>query len=586
MKMPWIIYTKLLVFLGILVSKNPILSVNNEPNNQNFCSYMIIGGGISGLHTAWKLSEKYPYHKICLLEKNKNRFGGRIKDINLLTKSSSMTDLTDDSPNLALGARRIMKGQKLMMNLAKELNITLEAGKGKNPRITEARGQVEQDGNLDNFVDRYTNLLKTELSSTNLSLNLTEGDIEYQLYSELLYGDEVKNNNLKKYKSLRNYIESRIGSVGFKFLHDMTTWKGDFQHDLSAESYISWLIEEFDLEGPMLYPLGGMSAFIRGLVKKCQKNDVYLFLGASVTKIDKNNQTQNFDVDVMKKRESLKFKAEKLILSIPPKALSKIGGNVISKITKTQQYRSIKTIPVFTLTNFYQNDAWFRLNSENGNIPADLFRAATSDHCLASLEIPQEPSLSLNDDVNIRSVFRPVYCDKPECVKFFSYLAFGAKKTKPDKHYANSKNSARRDLQKIVSNGLKLFFNSSTIEDPLNQPINSKPQLWEEAWSWLKAGSKFSNDDIARWALNPIGDNEDENLNGNLALACDHYYPQRSVWSEAGIISSRRALRKFGLDIPFDGYDRDLGENGQEDMFLRKAVYGEHSTFISDGFHK
>jgi len=48
--------------------------------------YIILGGGIAGLYSIYKLSKEYPNKTILLLEKT-NRFGGRVESIQLQPKN-------------------------------------------------------------------------------------------------------------------------------------------------------------------------------------------------------------------------------------------------------------------------------------------------------------------------------------------------------------------------------------------------------------------------------------------------------------------------------------------------------------------
>jgi len=235
------------------------------------------------------------------------------------------------------------------------------------------------------------------------------------------------------------------------------------------------LIEEFDSEGSLLYPKGGMSSYIRGLVKKCEDNGVDLRLRSRVSMI---KYGQNYEQEPFEKYQIYDYQdatspivaSKNLIISVPPFCVKQMSGDVISYLTEQREFQVIKGVPVFTYTNFYEDDSWFRFptQSESG-IPPNLFRGITSDHCGNCFEIPQEPSIATHPDIRVRSVFRPIYSDKPGCVEYFKYLS-------GNKNCADSKVESFKDLRNISSEFLNVFFGQ------VPEPIASEEQYWPVAW--------------------------------------------------------------------------------------------------------
>ena len=72
-------------------------------------THLIVGAGISGLYTAYKLLNK-GINDITIIEKSK-RYGGRIKTIN------------NKSYRYDVGAGRLGKKQKLVIKLIKQFNL-------------------------------------------------------------------------------------------------------------------------------------------------------------------------------------------------------------------------------------------------------------------------------------------------------------------------------------------------------------------------------------------------------------------------------------------------------------------------------
>ena len=86
----------------------------NHNNTKQVYDLVIIGGGISGLYTLYKLGKKYPRLKILLLESNE-RYGGRIY--------SYKESIDGQEYIMDLGAGRLGHHHKLIINLIDELSL-------------------------------------------------------------------------------------------------------------------------------------------------------------------------------------------------------------------------------------------------------------------------------------------------------------------------------------------------------------------------------------------------------------------------------------------------------------------------------
>src|SRR5690606_24757239 len=81
------------------------------------CDIAVVGGGVAGLHTALRLAERMG-PRVCLFEQDAC-LGGRVYDIPASDEQAS-------GPFVQLGARRIMEGQSVLVQLAQELGIALQ----------------------------------------------------------------------------------------------------------------------------------------------------------------------------------------------------------------------------------------------------------------------------------------------------------------------------------------------------------------------------------------------------------------------------------------------------------------------------
>ena len=147
----------------------------------------IIGGGVAGTYLAMQLGKVRS--NVCLFEKD-SKLGGRCSDI-------PTNPYTNTTKCIAIGARRILKGQK-SEEIAHELNITLEMG-GNEEEIIFARGEyhlksrggsafahlypnlpVDRDSKLDATVQLYETLLKLDERKKILEQEIEKADAQIQ----------------------------------------------------------------------------------------------------------------------------------------------------------------------------------------------------------------------------------------------------------------------------------------------------------------------------------------------------------------------------------------------------------------------
>ena len=91
----------------MIISK---LSLNQLSHYSSTYDYLIVGAGIAGLYTAYRLNQKYPKAKICILEASKT-IGGRLHTIHY------------DNLQFEGGGARFNKEQHRMISLVKELKL-------------------------------------------------------------------------------------------------------------------------------------------------------------------------------------------------------------------------------------------------------------------------------------------------------------------------------------------------------------------------------------------------------------------------------------------------------------------------------
>lgn len=464
------------------------------------CDVAIVGGGVAGLHTAYRLAPKLG-DKVCLFEKE-DRLGGRIYDTTLRPTDSN-------GPYIAIGGRRVMESQPVLINLAKELGLELQ--KPKPPKeLVYARGMFAF--NRDDFIKVYPGL----------NVDRSKGGYEGQIYDKLLSSPERA--RVDAYPNLRSYIEKVAGTEAYNFLLETFRFRADLEYELSAKAYLEYLDAENN-EGVIcptgacdaLYPVGGMSAYVRALSQKAKAAGVRIYMSEPVTHIQKDGS--EYALNTPKQQVT----AKKLVLAIPPKALDKMQGPIAEQIRAMPQFKALIGVRVTTIAQWY-NEPWWR-----GAVASDglsFWRATTTASCINSIEIPQEEYAAK------QNVIRAVYNDKLECVELWAKLA----------------KQGTAAIEAEIKKGLEHIFAANGLTKPVKvgTPIKTAYWEWPDAWYYIRAGTTFSNADIYQWAVEPIPGED-------IALVSEAYNPLRSAWSDAAYKSSINYLNhKWQMQLPME----------------------------------
>lgn len=465
----------------------------NASEADDSCDVVIVGAGAGGMHTAYRMAAEYG-NRLCVLEKQ-GRVGGRFYDIALDAQAEKTGQVIGN------GARRIMEGQNVLFDLAEELEITYDTP-NTGADLIFAKGRYAT--NTDAFFDLYPGL----------PVNVAAKGYEDQLIEQLFKSDLRK--KIQTFRSFKQYALAVIGESGFDYLHDMSRFRGDFEYDLSAQSYLDWLEEEVTYCCQTYYPHGGMSVFTSRMYEKVLALKGRVFLSEPVASIEK--QDDRYAIQTPKRR----FVTKQLIIAVPPVGLNKISGSIAEKIKSTDQFKSILPIKATVINQWYDTAWWLDLKTNKGD---QVWRAYTTidknkldGRCINFVEFA--PESAAIDQKAIRSV----YNDQEDCVEMWAELEQKGEIKKRD-------DLIRQGLQGLIDN------RGVTTSIKVPEALKTSYWQWQGAWHWLAAGSKYSNQDIFDWAVEPL---EGENI----SLVGEAYNPQRSTWSDAAFKSSIHLLEK------------------------------------------
>ena len=473
------------------------------PCNTVNCNIAIVGGGPAGTYAAMKLGEEYG-KRVCLFEKE-GRIGGRLYDIKTYPNLPNSTFI-------AVGGRRILSKQCIMINLANELGIEIEYPTTEE-QFCFARGEyhfVTDSFGYNNFSHLYPGLLELNGLNGNLSENSinVKAELEKRLISRLNTTQELL---FLEQSSLESYIISMIGLVGYQYLSELTRFKADFKSNISPKSYIDFLRDECRNGGDEGYPIGGMSQFPKKMEAKARDFGVRIFSSENIVSVDKVNISS---YELLSKQR--RIFADRVIFAVPTTELRLINGSIAESIVSQPQFKAIKSIQVMTVSQWFKKPWWKEL--KNNLTGKKIWRAWTTDNCIGHVEIPRE------DYLNQTNVIRTVYQDIPVCIEQYSSLI---------------QTNQMGKLKNLIHRGLKTLFQGNNITNNVHIPKAFKTvvKIWPGAWFFQRGGSPYTNDEIKAWAIDPINDT-------NVGLASDAYNIDRSTWSQGAILSANKLLRE------------------------------------------
>lgn len=489
---------------------------NSDSRTALKCEIMVIGGGAGGLHTAFRLAADHG-SQVCLFEKE-DHLGGRILDVSM--------DGSQNGPFFGAGARRIMEGQQILFDLADELGMTYESAAWQDDLIS-ARGYTTF--NSDDINRAAFPRVDDELDSSPDDGSETET----ALYNLLRFGPERQ--HAAEYADFRSYVRTVVGPQGYHFLTDVFRFRADFEYPLDARGYLDYLDEEWDVCCTASYPVGGMSEYIRRMEAAAIVQQVRIFKSEpaiSITKVSGGYRVTTPNYSAM---------GNNLVVAVDAEAFKHVSGDIAEAIKNQPQFQQLIGVKVVTVAQWWPNRWW------EGALGKNVRRAWTTEHCLNHIEIPV-------DSYGVaQNVTRSVYDDDMRCVEFWEQTA------------KRSTNAVAQEIRR----GLQEMFPG--VEIPL--PLKTYVKVWPAAWYWLKAGSPYTNADIARWALEPMPGEA-------ISMVGESYNPQRSGWSDAAYKSSIATLNAhFGYH--YDGAAASLEDSDSNVHSEALHAFVPHSRSMS-----
>jgi monoamine oxidase len=244
----------------------------------NLYDFVIIGGGISGLYTAYSILYRFPTKRIIVLEKE-TRFGGRIHSF----KNKYM--------EVESGAGRFHKKHVLLIELIKHLNL---------------ENKIIPISNHSQFIDcknqKKSNMNNIFHELINQSKSFTKQQLINISFCDLLF------TILKKREAIY-FIES------FGFSTEITT----------MNSYDAIILIKILFDDHFFILKGGLSQIIDSLLIKLTKMKCRIINNSNVKNIDHNELTSIFKITYNSNSKSNYLFTKQCICSIPVSNLNKLS---------------------------------------------------------------------------------------------------------------------------------------------------------------------------------------------------------------------------------------------------------------------
>lgn len=312
---------------------------NNNNNTKQAYDLVIIGGGISGLYTLYKLGKKYPRLKILLLESNE-RYGGRIY--------SHKESIDGQEYIMDLGAGRLGHHHNLIIRLINDLHLKYKMITIPNTKtyieVTKKNNKTlvhDKTTTKDYIMEKLNNFLFSPFVS-----KLGKTVLQRFYISDLI----------KKYLSVS--FSQKVESI-FEYSSDL--------NDFNAYDAIEYFKYDYNKETTFFTLKGGLQQIIERLLVVIKKlpsyksHSIKVINLSNVENVTFNNNTNLFKLSVTdyKKSTNYTINSKYLICAIPKNSLERLD---IFKpfLRDLNSVNNINLLRIYEIYDTKNGNAWFK----------------------------------------------------------------------------------------------------------------------------------------------------------------------------------------------------------------------------------
>ena len=273
--------------------------------------YIILGGGIAGLYTIYKLSKQYPNKTMLLLEKT-NRFGGRVESVQL-------HPINDPGYIIEAGAGRFSQHHPNLQALIKEFGMTsniVSASATPEYYPIKIHSEKKQEENETLFSE-----------TTNLIQELIIGDSKLEkLILKVILSSKLQSREYLQKRNFTSYAKTVISKDEIEFILEAFGYYSELVI-MNAYDAIQ-LMQQLSPTNTFHTLSGGLSQIIESLVERTQtKSNTTLQLHQEVVSILPNKHTYHIQT------KTNRFLTRTVICALPKQNLEKLS--IFQPIRKT-----------------------------------------------------------------------------------------------------------------------------------------------------------------------------------------------------------------------------------------------------------
>lgn len=279
--------------------------------------YLIAGGGIAGLYTAYRLNKKFPSARICILE-SADRLGGRLHTIH------------QDNMYFDAGGARFNTDQHRILKLVSQLGLNNKkiAIQSDNRYIPEMPDYELTLSNIfpsfDDFIKDAIEYIKTHNISKSTLENITILEFAKRYY-------------LKKYPTIDKYILAR-----YPYYSEIAI--------LNAKEGFNLFTNEFSPQSKYYILAGGLEQLITRIITYLKKSPhIQIMTNTPLESITQNDGNGDIIYTIYTTPGKI-LSADKLILALPQNALLKIKYLLRpGKFNLSRMLRSVSSQPLYRI---------------------------------------------------------------------------------------------------------------------------------------------------------------------------------------------------------------------------------------------
>jgi len=449
------------------------------------CDIAVLGGGIGGLYSAFRLAEAEK-GSVCLFEKA-DYFGGRLKGV--------QSEADPEKRWIDMGGCRLDDLHHDEKALAHELNISIQ-WRFYDKMITNTRGIFAPNSSA------------TRPVFPALTTSMDEDAMYEKIMGEINWDSPREGKlpaEIEQYTAMEDYVRGMLGPEGLNFLKENFRFRDDFtNHDI--KSYLQFLHMVFAEDSwPSVtgYPIGGMGIFGRTLAERAKAAGATLSKGDAVLSID-GSKADGYCVQT----ERNTVAAKKLIINIDPFYFKHVKGELAEALQAEKSFQDAQPIPVFTVMQRYEHRWWE--GAFHGQGAGEVKRFQTTDTCLNYIEIPHH---TYQNDAN---VLRTTYADG-HCAQYLRTLA--------------ESDPSGKLLADETKRSLEYLFNMS-----MPAALETLHEYWPNAWYFQYPNAQRDLFEVETWAKKPLAGED-------VALVGEAWSPYKA-WMKGATRSATLALNE------------------------------------------